>query len=254
MFKKIILDKDGGVAVIRFNRPEVMNAFDLETQEELTMAINDVQRDENIKVLIITGKGKAFCAGVDITVIEGMSIEQVKKFLKNAQQMILALVNMEKPVIAAINGYASGGGCNIALASDIIIASENAKFSQGFVKIGLISDMGGMYFLPRLVGLGRAKELMFLGETIDAREALKIGMVNQVVQAENLERTAMELGRKMAVMSLKPIGLMKKILNQSTCLDLPSLLELEIHAQEVCSQTDDHKKIVQTFLSKKKKD
>jgi 2-(1,2-epoxy-1,2-dihydrophenyl)acetyl-CoA isomerase len=254
MFKKINFEKENGIAVIRLNRPEVMNAFDIETQEELAKAIEDVRSDEHAKVLIVTGTGRAFCAGMDITALEGMNADQGREFLKKVQRMMLNLVSMEKPVIAAVNGYALGGGCNLALASDIIIASENAKFSQGFVKVGLVSDMGGMYFLPRLIGLAKAKELMFIGETLDAKEAYRIGMINRVVPEEDLERVAKELATKMATGPLKPIGLMKAILNKSTHLDFPSLLQLEFEAQEICSQTEDHKKRIQAFLERKKKD
>jgi 2-(1,2-epoxy-1,2-dihydrophenyl)acetyl-CoA isomerase len=252
MSGKVIFEKENGIAVIRINRPEVMNAFDLETQEELARSINDVTNDNNTKVLIITGTGKAFCTGVDITAIEGLSAQQTKSSLKNAQQIVVALVNMEKPVIAAVNGLAVGAGCSIAMACDIIIASSNAKFSQSFAKIGLVSDMGGMYFLPRMVGLARAKELLFTGVALDAKGAQEIGMVNKVVPEGDSERAARELAREIAAGPIKPIGLMKKILNQSSYLDLPSLLELEAQAQGVCSQTEDHKIRVQAFLTKKK--
>ena len=167
--------------------------------------------------------------------------------------MVVALANMEKPVIAAVNGLAVGAGCSIALACDIIVASSSAKFSQSFVKIGLVSDMGGMYFLPRMVGLAKAKELLFTGMALDAKEAHAIGMVNRVVPGEDLERAVKALAGEMAQSPPKPIGLMKKILNQSSYLDFPSLLELEAQAQEICSQTDDHKKRVQAFLNRKKK-
>lgn len=253
MSGKVIFEKENGIAVIRINRPEVMNAFDVETEEELVRTIDDVQHDDNTKVLIITGTGKAFCTGVDITAIEGLSAQQTKSSLKNAQQIIVALVNMEKPVIAAVNGLAVGAGCSIALACDIIIASNNAKFSQSFAKIGLVSDMGGMYFLPRMVGLAKAKELLFTGVTVDAKEAQEIGMVNKVVTEGDLERAAKDLARQIAMEPPTPIGLMKKILNQSSYLDLPSLLELETQAQEVCSQTNDHKRAIKAFLERRKK-
>ena len=252
MFKKIIIEKEEGIAVVRFNRPEVMNAFDMETVEELIKAIDNIRNDDHTKVLIITGTGKAFCVGVDITTIKGISVDQGTEFLKRGHQIIWNLVNIEKPIIAAINGYAFGAGWNLALASDIIIASDDAKFSQAFVKIGLVSDMGGMYFLPRLVSLSKVKELMFIGETIDAKEAERIGMVNRVVPKDDLERIAKELAKKIALGPLKPIGLMKKVLNKSAYLDLPSLLELEAQAQEICSQTDDHKRSVEAFLERKK--
>ena len=253
MSEKIIFEKENGVATIRINRPEVMNAFDAETEEKLARAINDAWQDDAIKALIITAVGAAFCTGVDIAGIEGQSAQAVNASLKHAQKIIEALANMEKPVIAAVNGLAVGAGCSIAMACDIIIASSNAKFSQNFVKIGLVSDMGGMYFLPRMVGLARAKELLFTGATIDAEEAREIGLINRVVAEGDLEGAAKELARQIAAGPMKPIGLMKKILNQSTYLDLPTLLDLEAQAQMVCSQTDDHKKRVQAFLERKKK-
>jgi 2-(1,2-epoxy-1,2-dihydrophenyl)acetyl-CoA isomerase len=252
MSGKVIVEKENGIAVIRLNRPEVMNAFDFEIQEELAGAIKDVANDDDTKVLILTGAGKAFCAGVDIAAIEGLSAQQTRSSLKNAQQIIVALANMEKPVIAAVNGLAVGAGCSIAMACDIIIASSNALFSQSFVKIGLVSDMGGMYFLPRMVGLARAKELLFTGAALDAKGAREIGMVNRVVPEGESERAAKDLAREIAAGPVKPIGLMKKILNQSTYLDLPSLLKLEAEAQEVCAQTEDHKIRVQAFLNRKK--
>lgn len=219
----------------------------------MAKAVDHVRSDEDTRVLIIRGTGCAFCAGIDITVLEEMTGDEGRKNLKHMHRILLNLVNMEKAVIAAVNGYAYGARCNLALASDIVIASENAKFSQGFVKIGLISDLGGMYFLPRLVGLPKTKELMFTGETVDAREAEKIGMVNRVVPEKDLEKAAKELGRKIAIGPQKPIGLMKTILNKSFHLDFPSLLELEAQAQEICSKTDDHKRAIRAFLESKQK-
>jgi 2-(1,2-epoxy-1,2-dihydrophenyl)acetyl-CoA isomerase len=253
MFRKIIFEREDGIGVLRFNRPEVMNAFDPEMVEELLKAIDQIRNDDHTKVLVMTGTGKAFCVGVDLSTIKGLSVDQGTQFLKKVHQVILDLVAMEKPVIAAIHGYAFGGGWNFALACDLVIASEDAKFSQAFVKIGLVSDMGGMYFLPKWVGLNKAKELMFTGETIDAREAERIGMVNRVVPEGDLERAAKELAKKIALRPPKPIALMKKILSQSASLDLPSLLELETQAQAICSQTEDHKRSVEEFLQKRKK-
>lgn len=247
MSKKVILETKDGIAVIRLNRPEVRNAFDLETEEELAKAINDVKYDDDARVLIITGTGTAFCAGADITTMEEQGAEQVR----NAQEVVLALVNMEKPVIAAVNGIAVGAGCSLALVADIIIASTNAKFSLNFVKVGLVPDMGAMHFLPRVIGLAKAKELMFTGATVDAMEAQEIGMISKVVLEGDLERVVWELAHQIALMPPKPIGLMKTILNRSSQLDLPSLLELEAQAEAICSQTDEHKQKVQAFLRKK---
>jgi 2-(1,2-epoxy-1,2-dihydrophenyl)acetyl-CoA isomerase len=253
MFKKIIFEREDGIGVLRFNRPEVMNAFDPEMVEELLKAIDQIRNDDHAKVLMMTGTGKAFCVGVDLTTIKGLSADQGTQFLKKIHQLILNLVAMEKPVIAAVHGYVFGGGWNFALACDLVIASEDAKFSQAFVKIGLVSDMGGMYFLPRWVGLNKTKELMFMGETIDAKEAERIGIVNRVVPKDDLERAAKELAKKLALGPSKPIALMKEILSQSASLDLPSLLELEARAQAICFQTEEHKRSVEEFLQKRKK-
>jgi 2-(1,2-epoxy-1,2-dihydrophenyl)acetyl-CoA isomerase len=252
MFKKIIFEREDGIGVLRLNRPEVMNAFDPEMLEELLKAIDQIQHDDHAKVLLITGTGKAFCVGVDITTVKGLSIERGTDFLKKAQQVVLNLVAMEKPVIAAVHGYAFGGGWNLALACDLVIASEDAKFSQAFVKIGLVSDMGGMYFLPKWAGLNKAKELMFTGETIDAREAERIGMVNRIVPRDDLEGAAKELAQKIALGPSKPIALMKRILSRAASLDLSSLFELETQAQALCFQTEDHKKSVEAFLQRRK--
>jgi 2-(1,2-epoxy-1,2-dihydrophenyl)acetyl-CoA isomerase len=253
MFKKIIFEKEDGVAVVRLNRPEAMNALDTQIQEELGRAVEYVRTDDEIRVLIMTGTGRAFCTGGDLRAMKEMTRDENTKHLKHMYRIIADLVSMEKPVIAAVNGYAVGGGCNLALASDIILASENATFSQGFVKFGLVPDLGGMYFLPRLIGLSKAKELMFLGETIDAREAERIGMVNRVVPEKDLEKCAKEFARKIATGSSKAIMWTKMILNKSSHLDFHTLLELELQAQETCSQTEEHKKAVQDFLETRQK-
>lgn len=253
MFERIILEKEDGIALIRFNRPEVLNVLDSETERELVEAINEISRDDATRVLIITGTGRAFCAGGDVKVMGERTLEEAKAHLIFVQQVISGLVNMEKPVIAAINGFAMGAGWCIALACDILIASESAKFSQAFINVGLLPDMGGMYFLPRMAGLAKAKELMFTGAVIDAKEAHEIGVVNRVVPEKEVEEIAKELARKIASASQKPIALMKRILNQSDRLDLPSLFELETEAQAACEMSDEHKKLAQAFMDRKKK-
>lgn len=252
MLEKIILEKKDGIGVIRLNRPEVMNAVDEEVEEELAKAIHNIRVDENIKVLIITGTGRAFCSGGDVRTMNVRSPDQSINRLRKMHRILLDLINLEKPVIAAVNGLALGVGCNLALASDIIIASESAKFAQSFIKLGLVPDGGGMYFLPRLVGLPRSKELMFIGEMIDAKEAEKIGMVNRVVPNDSLEIAVKELARKIAMGPSKAIGLIKTILNQSHYMDLDKLFELEVQAQTICANTDDHKQKVREFVERKK--
>ena len=255
-YKDIELIREEGIALIYLNRPKVLNALSETMMVELVEALKETEEDPNIRVLILTGRGQGFCAGADLNrfiAAQQKGKDHKKKLGFGLLDLPRAFVQYPKPIIAAINGYAFGAGWNLALASDIIIASEDAKFSQAFVKMGLVSDMGGMYFLPRFVSLSKAKELMFVGETIDAKEAERIGTVNRVVPKDDLERVARELAKKIALEPLKPIGLMKKILDQSAHLDLPSLLALEAQAQEICSQTDDHIKRIEAFLERRKK-
>lgn len=191
-FETIIFEKKEGVGRFILNRPEAMNALNNKMREELISAIEETEKDIEIRVLVITGKGRAFCAGGDV---KGMGTQERPI---NPSQIILRLANLEKPVISAVNGVAAGGGCNLALAGDIILASDQARFIQSFVRIGLVPDWGGMYFLPRLVGMAKAKELMFTGETIDAKEAERIGLVSKVIPMEEFEGAVNGLAKKLA--------------------------------------------------------
>lgn len=244
-FETIILEKDAGIATLYLNRPDVLNAIDNQMRRELLVALEDVELDLEVRVLVITGKGKAFSAGGDV---RGMG--KTERMIK-PHPIILKMVNLEKPIVAAVNGVAAGGGCNVALAADFIIASEKASFVQSFARIGLIPDWGGLFFLPRRVGLSKAKELMFTAERISAEEAARIGMINKVVPESEFENFVKEFARKFLKGAPIAQAMIKKILNVSQGSEIDSVLALEYQAQTICRKTDDHKEGLAAFREKR---
>lgn len=250
-FKELIFDVKDSIAIVTLNRPEAMNALNLSIREELYQALKRAENDPDIKVLIITGAGdRAFCAGGDITTMKDIRPLEGRDRLKRLQRVTLCMVEMEKIVIAAVNGYAIGGGCNLAMAADLIIASDRAQFGQSFIHVGVISDLGGLYFLPRRVGIAKAKELLFTARMISASEAERIGLVNSVVPHEELMKVSMEIARKISSGPSKVIGMMKTILRHTANMDLRSVLEIEAQTQDICFQTEDFKEGVRAFLEK----
>jgi len=201
-YLSIVFQKDNGVAKIILNRPRVLNALDAAMIEELGDSIKKVSNDPEIRVLILTGSGRAFCFGADISVFrkaqnhEGTS--SVEKLLEKAQEVILLLAEMPKPTIAALNGFASGLGLDLAMACDLRIATPRVKISEAFVSMGLVPDGGGTFFLPRLVGSGKAAEMIFTGEPVTSQEAERIGFINRVVPASEFEKTVQDLARRLA--------------------------------------------------------
>lgn len=244
-FETIILEKESGVATLSLNRPDVLNAINNAMRRELLAALEDVEADDEVKVLVLTGKGKAFCSGGDV---KGMGTGE--RMIK-PHPIILKMVNLEKPVISAVNGVAAGGGCNLAMAADIIIASEKASFIQSFVKIGLVPDWGGMFFLPRLVGIYKAKELMLTGERISATEAERIGMVNKVVPDKEFQDFVKEYSGRLAKGAPKSMAMIKKTLNVTQNADIDTVLALEYQAQTICRETADHKEGIAAFREKR---
>ena len=249
----VILEKGEGIATIKINRPEAMNSLDGKTYEELGQAIEDVRVDKDIRVVIITGSGKAFCAGLDLKYAASMvrmTPPDVRAFIRNIQQ-IFSLERLEKPVIAAVNGYAMGNGCDIALACDFRIASENAQFEMTYTKLGLIPDLGGTFRLPRLIGVPKAKELIFTGERVDAKEAEKIGLVTKVVPADKLDSEVNEFAKKLAKGAPIAIGLAKMAINNGIGTDIRSAMEYEVYCQSICMQTKDVVEAMTAFMSKR---
>lgn len=255
-YTTIILTKQSGVAMIKFNRPEVLNAFDHVMGKEIGSAVAEIRDDNEVRCVILTGAGRAFCAGGDIKgMLSGLSSsspDERRAGLKSTHRWLTELINLDKPVIAAVNGFAVGAGMSLAMAADIIIAEENAKFAQSFVGIGLAPDLASSYLLPRLVGLNKAKELTFTGETFDAHTAQCLGIVNQVVSAEELDHVTWQLALRLAQGPTKAIGLAKAMLNKSFETDLATFLDSEASYQSFCAGTEDFREGVQAFNEKRK--
>lgn len=255
MEAKVLLRKNEGVAWVTMNRPEVLNAWDPEMMHDLVKVLTEIKEDEEVRAVVITGAGSAFSAGGDIK-MQQQALDQPPSAKLDriivAQQICREIINMEKPVIAAINGVAVGAACDMTLACDIRIASENASLGELFVKRGLVPDTGSPFFLPRLVGIAKAKELIFGGDIIDAWEAERIGLVNKVVPNDRLEAEATELAQRLASGPTKAIGLAKKIINKSLECDLETSLDYALQAQTICYDTKDHAEATRAFLEKRK--
>lgn len=250
-YETILYEKQSRVATITLNRPQALNAFTSQMNSEFMSALRDAEKDGEIRSIVITGAGRAFCAGQDL---KARSREQRGSLGQSLREkynpIILRLRGMEKIVLAAVNGIAAGAGCNLALACDLRIASEEARFIQAFVKVGLAPDCGGSFFLPRLVGLGKAMELFLLGEPLDAREALRIGLVTKVVSANQLPETARDMAEKLA-RGPRSIGLIKRAVNRTLKVELENQLEYEASLQEIAGRTTDFDEGVQAFLEKR---
>ena len=252
----ISLDVSDHIATITINRPDVLNAFNDDLSREFIDALKQVARDDDVRVVVITGSGRAFSSGQDLGALEAKYVPgHVPAFgedLKKRYDPWVKLIRtMEKPVIAAVNGVAAGAGCSLALACDIRIASEHAKFIEVFVNVGLVPDSASTWTLPRLVGLGRAMELCMTGRPVKADEAFAIGMVNQVVPAGELESATAAVAERLASLPGKAISLTKRLLNESFERTLSEQLEAEASAQETAGHTTDHFEGVTAFLQKR---
>lgn len=254
-YETLVYEVSDGVATVTLNRPQVLNAFSTPMQRELASAIGRLADDTDVRAVVLTGAGRAFCAGGDIGEMEGAAdptpLESRNKLHRMLTSVLMPLVQLEKPVIAAVNGAAVGAGMNLALAADIIVAAEHARFSQVFVKVGLVPDTGGLYLLTRLIGLNRAKELCFTGRTVDAPEALHMGLVNQVVPTAELLPRAHALARELAAGATAAIGLTKSLLNMAPTATLAEMAEFESYALAVVLATEDHREGIRAFREKR---
>jgi 2-(1,2-epoxy-1,2-dihydrophenyl)acetyl-CoA isomerase len=243
---------ENGVCTLTLNRPQVFNSFNQEMAFELQAALDFCAQEEKIRAVVITGEGKAFCAGQDLaeaTDPNGPALQDI--VAKHYNPIILKIRALEKPVIAAVNGVAAGAGANIALACDLVIAKESAAFIQAFSKIGLIPDSGGTFFLPRLVGAQKALALMLTGEKVMAPEAEAMNMIYKAVSEEAFEQTVSNLAAQLAKMPTKAFGLTKKAVNASFNQTLEEQLILEEQLQTQAGQTHDFNEGVQAFLEKR---
>jgi 2-(1,2-epoxy-1,2-dihydrophenyl)acetyl-CoA isomerase len=252
MFNYLQYEIIENICTITLNRPEVYNALNLELIQEITEAFIQASEDKEVRVVVLTGMGdKAFCSGADLK--NGMSeATNLGDSLRSKYNpMILSIRNLAKPVICRLNGVAAGAGCSLALACDVIIASETARMSQIFVSIGLVMDAGSSYFLPRLVGSQKAFELASTGRIIEAEECLELGLVNKVVPPNELDLLINQTAKMYAKSATKAIGLIKNLLNQSFHSTLEQMLELEAVNQNIAGKSDDYREGVLAFLAKK---
>ena len=240
------------ICTVKLSRPEVRNALGLEMREELKDFFTVIKDRDDVKVIVLTGEGNAFSAGGDLSALKEVDAVSGRKRLQSGHEMIQSILNLEKPVIAAINGPAAGAGVSLALACDMIIASRSSILIQSFVQVGLIPDLGSIYFLPRLVGRHRALELMFLGEKITAQQAHNIGIINRVVETEALMDEVNALALKLAEGPDMALGLMKKLVNKSVLADINETFELEGFAQGMCFESSNFKEGVHAFFEKRK--
>lgn len=250
-YETILYEKADGVAAITLNRPQALNAFTPQMNSELQEALKDADQDSTVRCFLITGSGRAFCAGQDL---KGRTREQRGSLGASLREkynpIILRLRRSEKVSLAAVNGVAAGAGCNLALACDLRIASEEAKFIEAFVRVGLAPDSGGSFFLPRMVGLSKAMELFLLGEPVEAQEALRIGLVAKVLPTAELSQAARELAQRLA-RGPRSIGLIKRAVNRAFVSGLEEQLDYEASLQEIAGRSEDYDEGVRAFLEKR---
>jgi 2-(1,2-epoxy-1,2-dihydrophenyl)acetyl-CoA isomerase len=252
-FKTLLYQKDQNILTLTLNRPDVFNAFDDTQSYELQDALKAATRDQEIRVVVLTGAGKAFCSGQDLKAISGGGKRDLSESLyKRYNPIIRAMRAMPKPIICRLNGVAAGAGCSLALASDIIVAAENASLIEVFVNIGLVLDSGSSYFLPRLVGSARAFELSTMGSKVSAQQAYDWGMINKVVPADQLDEAVGVFTQYYANAPTKAIALMKKMLNKSFNSDLDTMLEYEAFCQKIAGDSADYQEGVTAFNEKRK--
>lgn len=250
-YSVVLYEVENKVAKITMNNPGKLNALDESLAVELTDALLRAGADENVKVIVLTGAGKAFCAGGDVSHLNELDLEGTYNFVKTAQGAVDAFKSIEKPIIAAVNGYAIGAGLSLALLSDIVISSDKAVFGCAFVKLGLVPDMGLMYTLPRAVGLQKANELAMTGKNIKADEALRLGIVNTVVESEKLGEAVNEMAQLLASHPRRAMGSSKKLMSMAMNMTLEQLLEAEALEQAVCTMSEDAKEGMDAFLNKR---
>lgn len=253
MYKYLLLEKEDGIGILYINRPDAMNALNTGVLEEIIQAVGEISRDNEIQVLIITGAGdKSFVAGADIKEMHGLTAVEGREFGYIGQAAFRAIEKLEKPVIAAVNGFALGGGCELAMAADIRLASEKAKFGQPEVGLGITPGFGGTQRLPRLVGEGRAMELILTANTINAEEAYRIGLVNHIYPAADLLDEARKMARKIMANAPLAVKYAKSAVNKGLQTDIDTGMAIEADLFGICFATEDQKAGMGAFLNKEK--
>ncbi len=254
-YETLIVSKEEGIANITLNRPNRLNAMSPQLMQDLNQVLDSIDSEENIRVVVITGAGRAFCAGgdveLDVAQISHKGAFGWKEYDEVFCNVIKKIYWMEKPVIAAVNGAAVGGGCDLAMACDIRIASDKAKFGMAYINMGIIPDLGGNYFLPRLVGLGRAKLMAFTGDLIDAKQADHFGLIDILVSEEEFQKKVDDLGQKLANGPTKAIAMTKIAMHRSWHMDLETSLDYSSNLQFMLMDTEDYKEGFNSFLEKR---
>ncbi len=251
MFETINYEVKNNVAWITLNRPDKLNAFIRQLNLEIQKAVKDSSRNEEVRAIVITGEGRAFCSGQDLSEVDD-SMDHGEVLRNNYGPMVKEIEQCEKPVIAAVNGVAAGAGFSLALACDFRVVSEKASFVQAFVHVGLVPDSGNLYYLSKIVGYAKALELAVFGEKIKAIDAEKLGLVTKIISLEEWQAETAAFAEGIASMPTKAIGLMKRLLKGSSDLSFKEYLEKEACAQRIAGQTEDHREGVTAFTEKRR--
>lgn len=251
-YKNLLTEIKEGIGIIKINRPQQLNALNIETIHELNDVAHQWSRDDRIKVMIITGEGKAFVAGADIAEMKDMTKQQAIDLSEMGQKVFSLIESQDKPVIAAVNGFALGGGCELAMACDIRIASDKAKLGQPEINLGIIPGFAGTQRLARMVGTAKAKELILTAEIIDAQTSMNIGLVNQVVPHDNLLETCIELAKKIASKGPTAVRLAKRVISRGVETDFATGSSFEVDAFGECFASGEAKEGMDAFLEKRK--
>jgi enoyl-CoA hydratase len=252
-YQNLLYEKDNGIGIVTINRPQAANALNDLAYSELYQVFQEIEKDKDVRVVIITGSGeKSFIAGTDITNMAKMNAIEAREFATTLKKTFDLVSNLPKPVIAAVNGYAFGGGCELAMSADFIFASENARFGQLEINVGIIPGSGGTQRLQRLIGINRAKEMIYTGAIIDAKTAFSMGMLNKVVPLADLMKEARAMAQKLMEKSSVILNLAKIAINNGANVDLETGLNIELQCFAQCFATEDQKESMQAFIEKRK--
>jgi len=252
-YQNLLYEKDSGIGIVTINRPQALNALNTESFGELYTLFQEIEKDPDVRAVIITGSGeKSFIAGTDVTSMANLNAAEARLFAAQAKKTCDLIYNLSKPVIAAVNGFALGGGCEVAMCADIRIASENARFGQPEITLGIIPGSGGTQRLTRLIGIARTKELVYTGSMIDASTAYAMGLVNKVVPLANLVNEAKEMAKKIIRNSGVALTLAKIAINNGENVDLATGLDIELQCFAQCFATEDQKEGMKAFIEKRK--
>lgn len=249
---RVIFEAQGKIASITLNRPQRLNAINHALKQDLDAALKQVEQSQEIRVVILQGAGRAFCAGGDLSAIQGGQAMGRPEDLAYSQSLVRRILELKQVVIAAVHGFATGAGCNLAMAADLVYAAQGTQFGQAFVKVGLTPDWGGMYFLPRLMGPRRAKECIFFGERFDAQQAQDWGLVNQVFPADQMQAEVTARAQKLAAGPWTAIRLAKRIVDQIAPQGIEAVFAAEVEGFVECSVSPDFKEGLAAFLEKRK--